>query len=93
MLKTIFAALLAASVLAAPAFAASNGKTDAATVNRTATVKPGALNAHAKMHKDHVKHARHHTHHKKMVYRHHKTMASIKATSKAGNRPSTTGRG
>lgn len=93
MLKTISAALLAASVLAAPALAASNGKTDAAPVNKTATVKPGVLNANAKMHTHHVKHARHHTHHKKMAYRHHKKMASTKATPKAFDRPSTTGRG
>lgn len=93
MLKTISAALLAASVLAAPAFAASSGKTDAAPMNKTATVKPGVLSANAKIHKDHVKHARHETHHKKMAYRHHKKMASTKATSKAGNRLSTTGRG
>ena len=39
MLKTISAVLLAASVLAAPALAASGSKTDAAAVNRTASVK------------------------------------------------------
>jgi hypothetical protein len=85
MLKTISAALLAVSVLAAPALAAS-GKTDAApatkqtpvtTSDKTAVkpndrtaVKSGALNANAKMSGHHV------THHK--VHRSHKTMGATK---------------
>jgi hypothetical protein len=71
MLKTISAALLAVSVLAAPAMAAGSGKlTQApaakqATVAKTAQVKPSVLNANAKM-GHHRKHVRHHRSHKHM---------------------------
>ena len=74
MLKTISAALLAVSVIAAPAMAASSDKTTQAPVAKTAQapaakteqVKPSALNANAKMGHHHVKHARHHRAHKHM---------------------------
>src|SRR6202158_2751420 len=69
MLKTISAALLAVSVLAAPALAASSGKTTQAPVikaEQVKQVKPSALNANAKMGRHHVKHARHHRAHKHM---------------------------
>ena len=88
MLKTISAALLAVSVLAAPALAASSGKTNeapavkttqtpvikatqapvdkAAQVKpKTAQLKPGVLNANARM-SHHHKHFRHHRHHQRM---------------------------
>ena len=81
MLKTISAALLAVSVLAAPAMAAGTGKTtadkaakttQAPVVNKAAQVKPkadqvkpGALNANARM-GHHRKHVRHHRSHKHM---------------------------
>jgi hypothetical protein len=77
MLKTISAALLAASVLAAPVMAASTAaqapanKTAQAPANKTAPaakaaqVKPSVLNANAKM-GHHHKHFRHHRSHKKM---------------------------
>jgi len=68
MFKTISAALLAASVLAAPAFAATT-KTQAPAMKSTQTkatpAKQGALNANAKMSKHHAKHVRHHTRHNK----------------------------
>jgi hypothetical protein len=79
MLKTISAALLAVSVLAAPALAASSDKTTQAPANKTAQVpadkaaqvkpkaaqvKPNALNANAKM--GHHRHYRHHRSHKHM---------------------------
>jgi hypothetical protein len=67
MLKTISAALLAVSVLAAPALAAGNGKTTQAPVTKSAQVKPSALNANARMGRHHVKHVRHHRFHKKMA--------------------------
>jgi hypothetical protein len=82
MLKTISAALLAVSVLAAPALAASSGKTDAAPATKTMTgratvakttattpaaIKPSVRNANSKMHKHHVQHASHHRHHKKVA--------------------------
>jgi hypothetical protein len=57
MLKTISAALLAVSVIAAPALAA--GKTAKAPVTKTQQVKqikPTALNANAKMGRHHVRH-------------------------------------
>jgi hypothetical protein len=69
MLKTISAALLAVSVLAAPTLAATSGKTAQAPVikaGQVEQVKPGALNANAKMGRHHVKHARHHRAHKHM---------------------------
>jgi len=65
MLKTISAALLAVSVLAAPALAAGPAKTTNAPVIKTAQakqVKPNVLNANAKM--DHNRHFRHHRFHK-----------------------------
>jgi hypothetical protein len=79
MLKTISAALLAVSVIAAPAFAADTGKTTTpAPVNSTAPVTKTApvvkseqipskvLNANAKMGRHYHKHYRHHRHHKHM---------------------------
>jgi hypothetical protein len=57
MFKTISAALLAVSMLAAPAFAATAGKTV------QAPVKSSVLNANAKMGKHHTSHVRHHRHH------------------------------
>jgi hypothetical protein len=68
MFKTISAALLAVSVLAAPALAASSGKTDAAPVTKQApakttekttdktAIKPGVANANAKMSGHHMSH-------------------------------------
>jgi hypothetical protein len=66
MLKTISAALLAASVVAAPVMAAGSSKTTQAPAAKAAQVKPNALNANAKMGRHHVKHARHHGAHKKV---------------------------
>jgi hypothetical protein len=70
MFKTISAALLAVSVLAAPALAATHSKTTTAPVTKTATApvikadqsKSKLLNANARM--GHHKHFRHHRHHK-----------------------------
>jgi len=88
MLKTISAALVAVSVLAAPALAGTPGKTAQAPVNKTTQApsnkaaqapvikaEPGktkALNANAKMGRHH-KHYRHHRQHKQMGM--HKTHA------------------
>ncbi|HEX7923688.1 MAG TPA: hypothetical protein VF583_22210 [Bradyrhizobium sp.] len=75
MLKTISAALLAISVIAAPALAAEAGKT--ATPAPTTTTAPATKaapvikseqlpskvrNANAKMHHKHYRHHRHHKH-------------------------------
>jgi hypothetical protein len=73
MLKTISAALLAVSMLAAPALAAGSGKTNQATAVKTihapvvkaVQVKPSVLNANARM-GHHRKHFRHHRHHPRM---------------------------
>jgi hypothetical protein len=65
MFKTISAALLAVSVLAAPAMAA--GRTPHAPAIKTAQVKHSVLNANAKMGRHHHKHARHHHAHKRIV--------------------------
>jgi hypothetical protein len=67
MLKTISAALLAVSVLAAPAMAAGHGKTAQAPVikaEQTKQVKPSVLNANARM--SHHRHFRHHRFHRHM---------------------------
>ncbi len=92
MLKTISAALLAVSVLAAPAMAASSGKatqttTQAPTV-KAAQVKPNVLNAHAKMGHHHGRDFRHHHFHKKMgaVKTHQASKVSIKHVAPATKR-------
>ena len=77
MLKTISAALLAVSVLAAPAMAAGTDKTAPAPVIKSEQVKPSVLNANAKMGRHHVKH-RHHRHH-----RFHKRIGALKTHSSA----------
>lgn len=65
MLKTISAALLAASVLvAAPAMAAGHGRTAHAPAIKTMHMKPNVLNAHAGM-------GRYHHHHRHFHHRHH----------------------
>jgi hypothetical protein len=76
MLKTISAALLAVSVLAAPALAAGQDTkqvTNQATKTAQTPVikaeqvkqsKPSALNANARMGRHHVRHASHHRFHK-----------------------------
>jgi hypothetical protein len=78
MLKTIFAALLAVSVLAAPVLAADTGKTAQAPVTKTEQApaaktaqakpaKPSVLNANARMgHRHHGHFHRHHRFHKHM---------------------------
>ena len=67
MLKTISAALLAVSVLAAPALAATAGKTAQTPVVKSEQVKPNVLKANAKMGRHHYKHmSRHHRHTKQM---------------------------
>ena len=60
MFKTISAALLAASFLAAPAMAAGPGRTTHAPVIKAVHVKPSVLNANARMGRHHHKHFRHH---------------------------------
>jgi hypothetical protein len=102
MLKTISAALLAASVIAAPALAAGSGKSTeapkttqapaaadkAAQVKPTAQVKPNALNANAKMGRHHVKQIRHQRGHKKMsaIKTHRVSKATIKHVAPATKR-------
>jgi hypothetical protein len=82
MFKTISAALLAISVVAAPAMAAGlvkdTVKTTPAPVAKTAQapvinavkVKPSVLNANAKMDRHHHRFHRDHRFHKHMSYRH-----------------------
>jgi hypothetical protein len=65
MFKTISAALLAVSVLAAPAMAATSGNTTKAPVIKAEQMKPSVLNANAKMGRHHFK-SRHHRSHKRM---------------------------
>jgi hypothetical protein len=73
MLKTISAALLAVSFIAAPALAATSGKSATTPVAKTTTApvikadqtKSKALNANARM-GHHYKHVRHHRYNKHM---------------------------
>jgi hypothetical protein len=77
MIKTISAALLAVSMLAAPALAAT-GKSDAVRTIKATPVKASVLNANAKMGRHHTRHVRHYSH------RHHNKMAVTKAAPKVG---------
>jgi hypothetical protein len=67
MLKTISAALLAVSVLAAPAVAAgtaaNRGASHAAPVIKSVQVKNSVFNANAKMGRHHHRHGHHHHRH------------------------------
>jgi hypothetical protein len=67
MLKTISAAVLAVSVLAAPAMAAGSGRTAHAPVIKAGemkpSVKPSLLNANARMGRHHHYH-HHHRHYR-----------------------------
>ena len=93
MLKIISATLLAVSVIAAPALAASStgqaptSKTAQAPAAKTTSVKPAALNANAKM-SHHVAHSRHHRFHKHMssLKTHKVSKASIKQAAPATKR-------
>jgi hypothetical protein len=69
MFKTISAALLAVSVLAAPAMAGGPGRIKHAPAMKALHLKPGVLNAHARMGRHHHKHFHHHHHHR--FHRHH----------------------
>ncbi len=65
MLKTFSAALVAVSVLAAPVFAGTAGKTAQAPVNKT-TQAPVAKAEQGKSKALNAKHYRHHTHKKQV---------------------------
>jgi len=92
MLKTVSAALLAVSVLAAPVLAANTSKTAQAPVTKSATVTPSAqvkknpLNANAKMGRHHVRHHRHHHSHKMA-----KVHKSLKVSAKPVTHPAKRG--
>jgi hypothetical protein len=65
MIKTISAALLAVSVLAAPAMAGTaRNPSHAAPAAKSAQLKPGVLNANANMGRHHHRHAYHRGHHR-----------------------------
>ena len=72
MLKKISAALIAVSVLAAPAMAASTAKTETAPITKSVAptaklqVKPSVRNANAKMIRHHHRHYSHLRFHKKL---------------------------
>jgi hypothetical protein len=78
MLKTISAALLAVSVLAAPAIAASTAKTAQAPAAKSATttaqVKKNPLSANAKITRHHARHDKHHRLHKKIAGKSHESL-------------------
>ena len=72
MLRTISAALLAVSVLAAPAFAGAPGTARAGHVQAPAikmlTSNPKVMNAYAYMGRRHHHHFRYHRHHRHHRY-------------------------
>ncbi|NVN88703.1 MAG: hypothetical protein HXX15_21710 [Rhodopseudomonas sp.] len=96
MIKTISAALLAVSMLAAPAMAAGAARTDTAPVlNANAKMhtpharihaQPKLLKSHAQIVRPHHKHVRHHRLHNKMSARtqHHAAKATIKHLGQRG---------
>ena len=94
MLKTISAALVAVSVLAAPALAGTPGKTAQTPVTKTAQApvvkaEPGKarlLNANARM-DNHHKHYRHHRHHKHIgMHKTHAKHIAIKHVTSSAKR-------
>jgi hypothetical protein len=93
MLKTISAALVAVSVLAAPALAGTPGKTAQAPVNKTtqapvikAEGKSKALNANARVDRHH-KHYRHHRSHKHIgLHKTHAKHIAVKHVTPAAKR-------
>lgn len=93
MLKTISAALVAVSVLAAPALAGTPGKTAQAPVIKTtqtpvikAEGKSKALNANARMDRHH-KHYRHHRSHKHIgLHKTHAKHIAVKHVTPAAKR-------
>ena len=66
MFKSISAALLALSVLAAPALAANSSTTTPAPTTKAAQVKP-ALNANARIGRHHVRYTKHYRSHHKQI--------------------------
>jgi hypothetical protein len=101
MLKTISAALVAVSVLAAPALAGAPGKTAQAPANKTTQApvnkstqapviksegKSKALNANARMDRHH-KHYRHHRHDKHIgLHKTHAKHIAVKHVTPAAKR-------
>jgi hypothetical protein len=82
MLKTISAALLAVSVLAAPAIAASTAQAPATKSATVTPVKKNPLNANAKMGRGHH-HMRNHKHHRvHKMHRSHKVAVKLHKTQK-----------
>jgi hypothetical protein len=82
MFKTISAALVAASILAAPAFAATTKGADAPVIKSTQTTKARVHNGHIKMSRHHHKHVRHYA--KGGSFKSHKKFASIKSHKRIG---------
>lgn len=74
MFKTISAAVLAASIIAAPAMAATVIKTEKAPLTKSVTLKPSVARANAKVIV--IKKSRHHRHHLR-GHRAHKHMGSL----------------
>ena len=94
MLKTISATLVAVSVLAAPAFAGTPGKTAQAPVSKTMQApvvkaeqgKAKVLNANAGMARHHT-HYRHHRHHKHIgLHKTHAKHIAVKHVTPAAKR-------
>ena len=86
MLKTISAALVAVSVLAAPALAGTPGKTAQAPAVKAEQGKAKVLNANATMGRHH-KHYRHHRHHKHIgLHKTHAKHIAVKHVTPAAKR-------
>jgi predicted N-formylglutamate amidohydrolase len=78
MLKTISAALLAISVMAAPAMAAGIAKTAEAPAINAVKAKPNVMNANASMGPHHHRFHRHHRFHKPFHTHFHKHVGANK---------------
>ena len=87
MFKTISAALIAASLIAAPAMAAGTTKSVKAPVTKSVSIKSNVLNPNAKMGRQHSKHFRHHRLHKMSAIKtHHASKVVVKRVGVAAKR-------
>lgn len=86
MLKTISAALVAVSILVAPALAGTPGKTTQAPAVKAEQGKAKVLNANARMDRHHT-HYRHHRHHKHIgLHKTHAKHIAVKHVTPAAKR-------
>lgn len=76
MLKIVSAALIAGSMIAAPAMAATVMKTEAAPATKSETIKPSVANANAKVTTKKIKHHKAHKKTSSVVSKNHVSSAA-----------------